>query len=67
MIIPAPLIARRRIINKLLNKNAVSRESAVTFEEAGISNHFQAVASRLIKQGILRQCGDNYYLDTTTL
>jgi DNA mismatch repair protein MutH len=35
MILPAPLIVRRRIINKLL-KNAVSGENAITLEDARI-------------------------------
>ncbi|MDE5618617.1 MAG: hypothetical protein K2I79_03935 [Clostridia bacterium] len=67
MILSTPLIVRRRIINKLLEKNAVSGENAITLEEAGIENpdNFQAVISRLIEQGVLHQLDGRYYLDTT--
>lgn len=69
MILPTPLIVRRRIINKLLEKNAVSGENAITLEEAGIENpdNFQAVIARLIEQGVLHQLDSRYYLDTTKL
>ncbi|MCM1438417.1 MAG: hypothetical protein NC131_04290 [Roseburia sp.] len=69
MILPTPSIVRRRIINKLLEKNAVSAENAITLEEAGIENpdNFQAVISRLIEQGVLHQLDSGYYLDTTKL
>ena len=69
MILPVPLIVRRRIINKLLEKNAISIETAITLEEAGISgpNNFQAVISRLIEQGVVHQLDNKYYLDTTKL
>ena len=69
MIIPVPLIVRRRIINKLLEKNAVSSENAITLEEAGIlnPNNFQKVVSRLIEQGVLHQLDSRYYLDATKL
>ncbi|MDE6550506.1 MAG: hypothetical protein K2M44_03300 [Clostridia bacterium] len=67
MILPTPLIVRRRIINKLLEKNAVTGENAITLEEAGIENpdNFQAVILRLIEQGVLHQLDGRYYLDTT--
>ncbi len=69
MVLPVALIRRKRIINKFLEKNAVSQETAVTFKEAGIinSSRFQALFGRLIEQGILHQIGDKYYLDTTKL
>ncbi len=69
MVLPVTLIRKKRIINKLLEKNAVSQETAVTFKEAGIinSNKFQAITEHLIEQGILHQIGDKYYLDTTKL
>lgn len=69
MILPIPLIRERRIINKLLEKNAVSIESAVTLKEAGIlnPNGFQTITLRLIEQGVLQQYGDKYYLDTIKL
>ena len=65
--LPIPLIRKNHIIKKLLKKNAVSEENAVTFKEAGIinPNGFQMVTLRLIEQGILYQSGDKYYLDTT--
>ena len=67
MILSTPLIVRRRIINKLLEKNAISDENAITLEEAGIvnPNNFQAVISCLIEQGVLHQLDGRYYLDTT--
>ena len=67
--LPIPLIRKKHIVSKLLKKNAVSEENAVTFKEAGIinPNGFQMVTLRLIEQGILHQSGDRYYLDTTKI
>lgn len=69
MILSVPLVVRRRIINKLLEKNAISCENAITLEAAGIENpnNFQAVILRLIEQGVLHQLDGKYYLDTTKL
>ena len=69
MFIPVLLIRKRHIINKLLKINAVSEENAVTFKEAGIinPNGFQRFTLRLVEQGVLHNCGDKYYLDTTKL
>ena len=67
--LPIPLIRKKHIVSKLLKKNAVSEENAVTFKEAGIinPNGFQMVTLRLIEQGVLHQSGDKYYLDTTKI
>lgn len=67
--LPIPLIRKKHIIKKLLRKNAVSEENAVTFREAGIinPNGFQMITLRLVKRGILNQSGNKYYLDTTKL
>ncbi len=69
MVIPALLLRKRHIIGKLLKAGAVSEESAVTFKEAGIinPNGFHRFTLCLVEQGILRQCGEKYYLDTTKL
>ena len=65
--LPIALIRKKHIVNKLLKKNAISKDNAVTFKEAGIinPNGFEMVTLRLVEQGILNQCGDKYYLDTT--
>ena len=65
--LPIALIRKKHIVNKLLKKNAISKDNAVTFKEAGTinPNGFEMVTLRLVEQGILNQCGDKYYLDTT--
>ena len=65
MVIPVLLIRKRHIVEKLLKVNAVSKENAVTFKEAGVTNPngFRRYTLRLVEQGILNKCGDKYYLD----
>lgn len=69
MFLPTLLIRKKHIIKKLLSRNAVSEENAVTFEEAGIinPNGFKMFTKRLVEQGVLHQSGDKYYLDTKKL
>ena len=69
MVMPVMLMRKRHIIGKLLKMNAVSVENAVTFQEAGVinPNGFHRFTSHLVEQGILHQCGEKYYLDTTRL
>ncbi len=69
MVMPVMLMRKRHIIGKLLKMNAVSEENAVTFNEAGVinPNGFHGFTLHLVKQGILHQCGEKYYLDTTKL
>ena len=69
MVMPVMLMRKRHIIGKLLKMNAVSVENAVTFQEAGVinPNGFHKFTLRLVEQGILHQCGEKYYLDTTRL
>ena len=69
MVMPVMLMRKRHIIGKLLKMNAVSEENAVTFQEAGVinPNGFHKFTLRLVEQGILHQCGEKYYLDTTRL
>lgn len=66
---PIPLIRKKHIVNKLLKKNAISAENAVSFREAGIVNPdgFSMVTQRLVEQGILHKIADRYYLDVTKL
>lgn len=66
---PIPLIRRNHIVNKLLKKNAISPETAVSFYEAGVlnPNGFQLVTQRLIKQGVVCKFEDKYYLDVTKI
>lgn len=66
---PIPLIRKNIIINKLMKKNAVSIETAVTFKEAGIinPNGFPMITARLVQQGILHKDGEKYYLDATKI
>lgn len=60
---------KRHIIGKLLKMNAVSEESAVTFEEAGVinPNGFHKFTLRLVEQGILCECGEKYYVNIAKL
>lgn len=62
---------RKQIINRLLQLNAVSKEKAVTFREAGIPEPRSVRDVMIIKgmffQGVLYCDGDKYYLDTTKL
>ncbi len=69
MVMPVMLMRKRHIIGKLLKMNAVSEETAVTFQDAGVinPNGFHKFTLRLVEQGILHQCGEKYYLDTTRL
>ena len=62
---PVPLIRRNYIKNKLTECKAFSPDTAVTFEKAGVINPhmFKRVTSLMIKQGILVQCGEKYYLN----
>lgn len=65
---PIPLIRKKLIIKKLLKKSAISKETAISFEDANIinPNGFKNVTKRLVKQGILKTVGnDCYYLDVT--
>ena len=69
MSLPVLLIRRKHIIRSLLKKNALSEESAITFEEAGIinPNGFKRFTKLLVQQGILCQKEDKYYLNTAKL
>ncbi len=69
MFLPVLLMRKKHIISKLEKMNAVSKENAVTFKEAGIinPNGFHKFTLRLVEQGILRSYGDKYYLDTSKL
>lgn len=63
---PIPLIRKNLIIKKLTKCNAFSKESAITFEEAGIINPkgFNKINERLIEQKILVRTEEGkYYLN----
>ena len=69
MVTTVMLMRKRYIINRLLKMNAVSKESAVTFQEAGVinPNGFHRFTLYLVEQGILHQCGEKYYLNIARL
>ena len=69
MVIPVLLMRKRHIMGKLLKMDAVSKEKAVTLREAGVinPNGFHRFTLHLVEQGVLRQCGEKYFLDTTKL
>ena len=63
---PIPLIRKNLIIKKLTKSNAFSKESAKTFEEAGIINPtgFTKTTNKLIEQNIIIRTKDGkYYLN----
>lgn len=59
-----PLIRRNYVIRKLRECGAVSPQTAVTFQEAGIfnPNGFQGVTWRMVKRGMLAQVGEKFYV-----
>ncbi len=59
-----PLIRRNYVIRKLRKCRALSPETAVTFQQAGIinPNGFQRVTRVMLKRGTLAAVGDRYYL-----
>lgn len=60
--LPIPLIREKHIVNKLLKRNAVSVENAITFHEGIINlNRFQMVTRCLVGQSVIYQSGDKYY------
>lgn len=66
MFAPIPLIRRNHIVRQLEKHGAVSKQTAVTLEEAGVVNlnAFSRVNNVLIKQGVLSRIeGKRYYLN----
>lgn len=64
MFAPVPLIRRNHVMDRLRKAGALSRETAVTFREAGVINPdgFRRVTRMMIKTGLLGQAADRYYL-----
>ena len=63
---PIPLIRKNLIIKKLTKHNAFSKDTAITFEEAGIINPtgFTKITNKLIEQNIIiRTKEGKYYLN----
>lgn len=62
--VPVPLIRRNYIIRKLRKCGALSPQTAVTFEQAGIFNPrgFPGVTRMMIRRGLLAAIENRYYL-----
>ena len=62
---PVAIIRRKRIVKRLLNAGAVTADTAVTLEEAGIFKGLGLIVSRLETHGVLIKLNnDSYYVDT---
>lgn len=59
-----PLIRRKYVIRKLRKCGALSPETAVTFQQAGIisPNGFRRVTRMMVRRGLLGQVEDRFYL-----
>lgn len=59
-----PLIRRNYVIRKLRKCGALSPETAVTFQQAGIinPNGFRRVTRMMVRRGLLGQVEDRFYL-----
>ncbi|WP_322169631.1 hypothetical protein [Acutalibacter caecimuris] len=62
--VPVLLMRRNYILKKLRRCGAVSPQTAVTFEQAGVFNPrgFPRVTRIMVKRGWLAQIGDRFYL-----
>ncbi len=62
---PVAIIRRKRIVKRLLNAGAVTADTAVTLEEAGVFKGLGLLVSRLETHGVLIKLNNNrYYVDT---
>lgn len=63
---PISVIRRKKIIKRLIIAGAVTPETAITLDEAGIFNGIGLIIYRLEDHGILIKVNnDRYYVDVT--